>query len=393
MFRILPFTLLLFLAWLLPARSALAELLPHEEPRAMTELAEWVIEAEVVGETTVRVLQTYVPSARRPSGDELVRLVELVELPDLARLTRRTGPLDAEPDTTRQLERAILFLEYDEEREVWRPVHTYGEGSQGVWWIDGERVHRYAQWMNPGGYSLTDWERPEALLRTKRPSADALRADVKAGAAGRALMARATATRSDRRARELWVEYLSLPSPSTQVAARALSRMPGSARALTRALTDADDAHHAVALLRTLRDLGEEARDEADTIARMAEHPGDVPLRAYLETLIVLAPGHAPPVARRVLDDAPLRDAAFAAAWLSNADVDASGKAGLDTALLRRMEAAPTDEDTATALRTLLWVLVRAAPEVGRMKATEWANDERFAPHHRDAFRQFTERE
>lgn len=363
----------LTLGTIAPAR---AELLPHHEPKELTERAECVVEVELGGEGAPRVVETYVESPHLRPG------AGTIHVPALAELDAELDPFltgDEPPEPTHR--RAVLFLDYDREGRRWEPVHTYGGGSQGVWWIEGGDVLRHAQSMNPGPYFLSRWRDGDA---------DRLRELVRAGVRGRSLIAQATSEPRDVRSIACWLEYLALPAPDVRLVARQIGDRHGSVRALTDALASEDDATR-LGVLGVLEQLGAEHRGAAAAragraIAGRARDSQGPECRAALDALATIAPDQLGVVARGVLLDGALDDAVHAAGLLSRHDADT-----LVTAVATRLDQALPGElptEHATALRHLVALLHRHAPDRAASIARRWKDDPRFADHHRNWFSQ-----
>jgi hypothetical protein len=261
-------------------------------------------------------------------------------------------------------------------------------GSQGVWWLDGERVLRYEQWMNPGGYQLAEWRPRGPEDPCARP--EDVRAAISTGIAARDLLARwgARYGQGDD-ADRLLIEYLGLPClgrmdeiHTTGVVTRLLREQDGSVWPLARALRSAPDAGARRRILRVLADFGARAKPVAHEIVTLLDDPQGLRVRDVLEALVPIAWPGSRDACRDVLAKGTLEDASFAAQVLSVLK---------DEELARRIVARLPERPASSADGPWLWRLVGLLDGCDHARAAtyavRWKDEELFDHSYRETFR------
>ncbi len=126
--------------------AAQATRLPHDSVQRMCVSADLIVAGTHTGEGKVRV--DHVFHASRAA----IKPGDTIEVPAVAKHTKNLGWAREASDPI-QTDRVVLFLMQSENGAL-SPIHTAGEGSQGLFWLDDKTCYGYRQDWNPGPYRL-----------------------------------------------------------------------------------------------------------------------------------------------------------------------------------------------------------------------------------------------
>ncbi len=260
------------------------EMLPQPSAYRMANEAVAIVEGTATAKGVVTVTKRFWVGPGQKVADTIT-VPSLAAMPKTVFVLGLAGPgagQPIEPDSV------LLFLAKNPNGDEWLPLHLYGKAARGVIWFAKEASLGYAQVINPGGYSLTQWQLGNGPRRVVARPKD-VRAVVAQGVAARkqwravldiqdkqkradALLRwidPATSPDGDAWQERLWPDWLRASDELGEAMVRPLARI----------VQVGDNAQTVVTAADALSRLGEKARDAVPSlVARLRDLRGVQPI-------------------------------------------------------------------------------------------------------------------
>lgn len=132
-----------------PARR---EMLPHPSVFRMANQARAIVEGQANGKGVVTITKRWLVQP----GDQIGATIAV---PSLVSMSKMPGPLARIAGAVPiQPVAVLLFLQDNPKGNTWVPMHLIGKAARGVIWETKAAPWGYTQTMNPGPYSLRQWQ-------------------------------------------------------------------------------------------------------------------------------------------------------------------------------------------------------------------------------------------